>query len=174
KLVGGVALIKVGAATEAEMKEKKARVEDAMHATKAAVEEGIVPGGGVALLRASAILESFAKNSSLDEDERLGIEIVRRAAEEPTRWIAQNAGLEGSVVVAKIKECHDKHWGFNAHTDQYEDLVKGGVIDPTKVVRTALTNAASIASLLLTTEALVSEVPEQEKPLAGFPPGSRS
>src|SRR5438309_9325904 len=164
KLVGGVALIKVGAATEAEMKEKKARVEDAMHATKAAVEEGIVPGGGVALLRASAILESFAKNSSLDEDERLGIEIVRKAAEEPTRWIAQNAGLEGSVVAAKVKESRDKHWGFNAQSEQYEDLVKAGVIDPTKVVRTALTNAASIASLLLTTEALVSEIPEKEKP----------
>src|SRR5216110_423640 len=164
KLVGGVALIKVGAATETEMKEKKARVEDAMHATKAAVEEGIVPGGGVALLRASAILESFAKNSSLDEDERLGIEIVRRAAEEPTRWIAQNAGFEGSVVAAKVKESRDKHWGFNAQSEQYEDLVKAGVIDPTKVVRTALTNAASIASLLLTTEALVSEIPEKEKP----------
>jgi chaperonin GroEL len=165
KLVGGVAVIKVGAATETEMKEKKARVEDAMHATKAAVEEGIVPGGGVALLRASAILESFGKDRSLDEDERLGVEIVRKAAEEPTRWIAQNAGLEGSIVVAKIKESKDKHWGFNAQTEEYEDLVKDGVIDPTKVVRTALTNAASIASLLLTTEALVSEIPEKEKPV---------
>src|SRR5438876_8723831 len=164
KLVGGVAVIKVGAATESEMKEKKARVEDAMHATKAAVEEGIVPGGGVALLRASAILESFAQDTSLDEDERLGVEIVRKAAEEPTRWIAQNAGLEGSVVAAKVKESKDKHWGFNAQSEQYEDLVKAGVIDPTKVVRTALTNAASIASLLLTTEALVSEIPEKEKP----------
>ena len=164
KLVGGVAVVKVGAATETEMKEKKARVEDAMHATKAAVEEGIVPGGGVALLRASAILETFAKNGSLDSDERLGVEIVRKAAEEPTRWIAQNAGLEGSIVAAKIKESKDKHWGFNAQTEEYEDLVKAGVIDPTKVVRTALTNAASIASLLLTTEALVSEIPEKEKP----------
>ncbi len=164
KLVGGVAVIKVGAATETEMKEKKARVEDAMHATKAAVEEGIVPGGGVALLRSSAILESFAKDSSLDDDERLGVEIVRKAAEEPTRWIAQNAGLEGSVVAAKVKESKDKHWGFNAQSEQYEDLVRAGVIDPTKVVRTALTNAASIASLLLTTEALVSEIPEKEKP----------
>jgi chaperonin GroEL len=164
KLVGGVAVVKVGAATETEMKEKKARVEDAMHATKAAVEEGIVPGGGVALLRASAILETFAKNGSLDNDERLGVEIVRKAAEEPTRWIAQNAGLEGSIVAAKIKESKDKHWGFNAQTEEYEDLVKAGVIDPTKVVRTALTNAASIASLLLTTEALVSEIPEKEKP----------
>src|SRR5437764_2621221 len=164
KLVGGVAVIKVGAATETEMKEKKARVEDAMHATKAAVEEGIVPGGGGALLRASAILESFAKDTSLDEDERLGVEIARKGAEEPTRWIAQNAGLEGSVVAAKVKESKDKHWGFNAQSEQYEDLVKAGVIDPTKVVRTALTNAASIASLLLTTEALVSEIPEKEKP----------
>src|SRR5438067_2958744 len=164
KLVGGVAVIKVGAATETEMKERKARVEDAMHATKAAVEEGIVPGGGVALLRASAILESFATDTCLDEDERLGVEIDRRAAEEPTRWIAQNAGLEGSVVAGKVKESRERHWGFNAQSEEYEDLVKAGVIDPTKVVRTALTNAASIASLLLTTEALVSEIPEKEKP----------
>jgi chaperonin GroEL len=172
KLVGGVAVIKVGAATETEMKEKKARVEDAMHATKAAVEEGIVPGGGVALLRASAILESLAKDSSLDSDERLGVELVRKAAEEPTRWIAQNAGLEGSIVAAKIKESKNKHWGFNAQTEEYEDLVKAGVIDPTKVVRTALTNAASIASLVLTTEALVSEIPEKEKPVpAAHGPG---
>ena len=171
KLVGGVAVIKVGAATETEMKEKKARVEDAMHATKAAVEEGIVPGGGVALLRASAILESFAKDKSLDLDERLGVEIVRKAAEEPTRWIAQNSGLEGSIVAAKIRESKDKHWGFNAQTEVYEDLVKVGVIDPTKVVRTALTNAASIASLLLTTEALVSEIPEKEKPAPAHAPG---
>jgi chaperonin GroEL len=166
KLVGGVAVIKVGAATETEMKEKKARVEDAMHATKAAVEEGIVPGGGVALLRASAILESFGKDNSL------GVEIVRKAAEEPTRWIAQNAGLEGSIVAAKINESKDKHWGFNAQSEEYEDLVKAGVIDPTKVVRTALTNAASIASLVLTTEALVSEIPEKEKPVpAAHGPG---
>jgi chaperonin GroEL len=171
KLVGGVAVIKVGAATETEMKEKKARVEDAMHATKAAVEEGIVPGGGVALLRASSVLESFAKDSSLDGDERLGVEIVRKAAEEPTRWIAQNAGLEGSIVAAKIKESKDQYWGFNAQTEQYENLVKAGVIDPTKVVRTALTNAASIASLLLTTEALVSEIPEKEKPVPAHSPG---
>jgi len=164
KLVGGVAVIKVGAATETEMKEKKARVEDAMHATKAAVEEGIVPGGGVALLRASTILESFAKDRSVDDDERLGVDIVRKAAEEPTRWIAHNAGFEGSIVAAKIKESKDQYWGFNAQTEEYEDLVKAGVIDPTKVVRTALTNAASIASLLLTTEALVSEIPEKEKP----------
>jgi len=169
KLVGGVAVIKVGAATETEMKEKKARVEDAMHATKAAVEEGIVPGGGVALLRASAILESLAKGADLDHDERLGIDIVRKASEEPTRWIAQNAGLEGSIVAAKIKEAKDKHWGFNAQSEEYEDLVKVGVIDPTKVVRTALTNAASIAALLLTTEALVSELPEKKEKV---PPGA--
>jgi chaperonin GroEL len=171
KLVGGVAVIKVGAATESEMKEKKARVEDAMHATKAAVEEGIVPGGGVALLRASSVLETFAKDTGLDQDERLGVEIVRRACEEPTRWIAANAGEEGSIVAAKVKESTDKFWGFNAQTEEYEDLVKAGVIDPTKVVRTALTNAASIASLLLTTEALVSEIPEKEKP-APMPHGA--
>jgi chaperonin GroEL len=163
KLVGGVAVIKVGAATETEMKEKKARVEDAMHATKAAVEEGIVPGGGVALLRSCTVLGALAGDKSLDEDERLGIEIIRRAAEAPARWIAQNAGLEGSVVAAKVLESKEKYWGFNAQTEQYEDLVKAGVIDPAKVVRTALTNAASIASLLLTTEALVSEIPEKEK-----------
>jgi chaperonin GroEL len=171
KLVGGVAVIKVGAATETEMKEKKARVEDAMHATKAAVEEGIVPGGGVALLRSSAILESFARDASLDDDERLGVELVRRASEEPTRWIAQNAGVEGLIVTARIKESKDKHWGFDAQSEQYGDLVKGGVIDPTKVVRTALTNAASIASLLLTTEALVSEIPEKARPAAPPSPG---
>jgi chaperonin GroEL len=153
------------------MKEKKARVEDAMHATKAAVEEGIVPGGGVALLRASAILESVAKDTSLDQDERLGIELVRKAAEEPARWIAQNAGLEGSIVATKIKESKDKDLGFNAQTEAYEDLVKAGVIDPAKVVRTALTNAASIAGLLLTTEALVSEIPEK-KDKAAVAPGA--
>jgi chaperonin GroEL len=163
KLVGGVAVVKVGAATETEMKEKKARVEDAMHATKAAVEEGIVPGGGVALLRGAAALEALAKDAALNDDERLGVELVRRACEEPTRWIAGNAGHEGSIVTSRIKESREKYWGFNAQTDEYEDLVKAGVIDPTKVVRTALTNAASIASLLLTTEALVSEIPEKEK-----------
>ena len=171
KLVGGVAVIKVGAATETEMKEKKARVEDAMHATKAAVEEGIVPGGGVALLRAGAALEKLAKDTSLDGDERLGIEIVRRAAEEPIRWIVQNAGVEGSIVAAKVKEATDPDFGFNAQTETYENLVQAGVIDPTKVVRTALQNAASVASLLLTTEALVSEVPEKEKPAPGHAPG---
>jgi chaperonin GroEL len=134
-----------------------------MHATKAAVEEGIVPGGGVALLRGSVVLETFAKDQTLNEDERLGVELVRRACEEPARWIASNAGHEGSIVASRIKESREKDWGFNAQTDAYEDLVKAGVIDPTKVVRTALTNAASIASLLLTTEALVSEIPEKEK-----------
>jgi chaperonin GroEL len=163
KLVGGVAVIKVGAATETEMKEKKARVEDAMHATKAAVEEGIVPGGGVALLRATAALTKLTKDKALDHDERLGIELIRRAAEEPIRWIAQNAGVEGSIVAAKVKEAKEKEFGFNAQTETYENLVEAGVIDPTKVVRTALQNAASIASLLLTTEALVSELPEKEK-----------
>jgi chaperonin GroEL len=146
------------------MKEKKARVEDAMHATKAAVEEGIVPGGGVALLRASAVLDAFVKDASLDQDERLGVSIVRRACEEPCRWIASNAGQEGSIVASKVKESQEKFWGFNAQTETYEDLVAAGVIDPTKVVRTALTNASSIASLLLTTEALVSEIPEKTKP----------
>ncbi len=171
KLVGGVAVIKVGAATESEMKEKKARVEDAMHATKAAVEEGIVPGGGVALLRASAVLDTYAKETKLDHDERLGVDIIRRACEEPCRWIATNAGFEGSIVASKVKESAAKYWGFNAQTETYEDLVKAGVIDPAKVVRTALTNAGSIASLLLTTEALVSEIPEKEKaPAAPHPP----
>jgi chaperonin GroEL len=170
KIVGGVAVIKVGAATESEMKEKKARVEDAMHATKAAVEEGIVPGGGVALLRASVnALDTLAK--TLDEDQRLGVDIIRRACEEPIRWIAQNAGLEGSIVAAKVRESKGKDVGFNAATETYEDLVKAGVIDPTKVVRSALQNAASIAGLLLTTEALVSELPEEKPaPAPAAPP----
>jgi chaperonin GroEL len=159
KLVGGVAVIKVGAATETEMKEKKARVEDAMHATKAAVEEGIVPGGGVALLRASRALEGL----KLEGDQRVGMEIIRRAIEEPMRWIATNAGQEGSIIVSKVKEMKHTDEGFNAATETYEDLVKAGVIDPAKVVRNALQNAASIASLLLTTEALVSEIPEDKK-----------
>jgi chaperonin GroEL len=155
KLVGGVAIIKVGAATETEMKEKKARVEDAMHATKAAVEEGIVPGGGVALLRASRVLETL----QLGGDEQIGVKIVIRAVEEPMRWIATNAGHEGSIVVQRVKGMKDDE-GFNAQTEQYEDLVQAGVIDPTKVVRSALQNAASIASLLLTTEAVVSQLSE--------------
>jgi chaperonin GroEL len=162
KLVGGVAIIKVGAATETEMKEKKARVEDAMHATKAAVEEGIVPGGGVALIRASKALD----NLKLEGDQKIGVAIIRRAIEEPARWIATNAGLEGSIVVAQIKEGKGDE-GFNAATEVYEDLVKAGVIDPAKVVRNALQNASSIASLLLTTEALISEIPEEKKEAGG-------
>jgi len=158
KLVGGVAIIKVGAATETEMKEKKARVEDAMHATKAAVEEGIVPGGGVALLRAGKALE----NLKLEGDQKVGAALIRRAIEEPMRWIASNAGEEGSIVVAKVRDMQADE-GYNAATDTYEDLVKAGVIDPAKVVRNALQNASSIASLLLTTEALVSEIPEDKK-----------
>ncbi len=167
KLVGGVAVIKVGAATETEMKEKKARVEDAMHATKAAVEEGIVPGGGVALLRAASALGSLAKEKGHTDDEKLGIELIKRAAEEPLRWISQNAGLEGSIVVEKVRAGKEAEFGFNAQTEKYENLVTAGVIDPVKVVRTALVNASSIASLLLTTEALVSEIPEKAKPDAG-------
>jgi chaperonin GroEL len=159
KLVGGVAVIKVGAATETEMKEKKARVEDAMHATKAAVEEGIVPGGGVALLRGGKALEKL----KLEGDQKVGMEIIRRAIEEPMRHIATNAGAEGSIVVANVKAAKNPDEGFNASTEVYEDLVKAGVIDPAKVVRNALQNAASIASLLLTTEALVSEIPEEKK-----------
>ena len=158
KLVGGVAVVKVGAATETEMKEKKARVEDAMHATKAAVEEGIVVGGGVALLRAVKQLGTIKGEG----DQQIGINILVRALEEPLRWIASNAGQEGSIVVQRVKEEKD-NIGFNAQTETYEDLVKAGVIDPTKVVRSALQNAASIASLLLTTEALVAEVPEEKK-----------
>jgi chaperonin GroEL len=166
KLSGGVAVINVGAATETELKEKKARVEDALHATRAAVEEGIVPGGGVALIRAQAALEKIKGT----EDERVGVEIVRRALEEPIRMIAQNAGAEGSIVVARVKESKEKNFGYNAATDIYEDLVKAGVIDPTKVTRTALQNAASIAGLLLTTEAVVVEKKE-EKPAPAGPPG---
>jgi chaperonin GroEL len=171
KLVGGVALIQVGAATETEMKEKKARVEDAMHATKAAAEEGIVPGGGVALMRGGAILEKFRKDKKLSDDERIGVKIVARSLEEPMRWIAQNAGEEGSIVVSKVKELEGES-GYNAQTNKYENLVSAGVIDPTKVVRFALQNAASIAALMLTTEALVSDLPEKEKDSSGgAPPG---
>ena len=166
KLVGGVAIIKVGAATETEMKEKKARVEDAMHATKAAVEEGIVPGGGVALLRAGKALE----NLKLEGDQKVGAALIKRAIEEPMRWIASNAGEEGSIVVAKVRDMKADE-GYNAATDTYEDLVKAGVIDPAKVVRNALQNASSIASLLLTTEALVSEIPEEKKEASGGMPG---
>jgi chaperonin GroEL len=161
KLVGGVAVIKVGAATETEMKEKKARVEDAMHATKAAVEEGIVPGGGVALLRGALALDKLA----LEGDQQIGVNILKRALEEPMRWIAQNAGHEGSIIVQKVRESKNDQEGFNAQSEKYENLVEAGVIDPTKVVRTALQNAGSIASLLLTTEALVADIPE-DKPAA--------
>ena len=167
KLVGGVAVIKVGAATETEMKEKKARVEDAMHATKAAVEEGIVPGGGVALLRAAGILDDLEVD---DADQRIGVNIIKRALEEPMRWIAQNAGVEGSIVVQRVRESKG-HQGFNAQTETYENLVKAGVIDPTKVVRTALQNAGSIGSLLLTTEALIAEIPEEKEAAPAGPPG---
>ncbi len=166
KLVGGVAVIKVGAATETELKEKKARVEDAMHATRAAVEEGIVPGGGVALLRCVPPLEKL----KLSGDESVGVNIVRRALEEPLRMIAVNAGHEGAVVAEKVRQNADANFGFNAESEEYEDLVKSGVIDPTKVTRTALQNASSIAALLLTTEALVSEIKEEEK-TPPMPPG---
>src|SRR5437870_5588078 len=161
KLVGGVAVIRVGAATEVEMKEKKARVEDAMHATRAAAEEGIVAGGGVALLRARSALDAL----KLDEEERAGVNIVRRALEEPLRWIARNAGQDGAVVLEKVREAKGA-FGFNAATEEYEDLIKAGIIDPTKVVRTALQNAASVAGLLLTIEAMVAEKPKDEKPAA--------
>ena len=156
--VGGVAVIKVGAATETEMKEKKARVEDALHATRAAVEEGIVPCGGVALIRAQASLKTL----KLDAEEQIGVEIIRKSIEEPIRMIVQNAGGEGSIVVEKVRASKDKNFGYNAYSDSYEDLVLAGVIDPTKVTRTALQNAASIASLLLTTEALIVEKREKE------------
>ncbi|HXK25668.1 MAG TPA: chaperonin GroEL [Myxococcota bacterium] len=160
KLAGGVAVLKVGAATESEMKEKKARVEDALHATRAAIEEGIVPGGGVALLRAQRTLDGLEEGLR-EADEQAGVRIVRRAIEEPLRWIAGNAGIEGAIVVQKVKEGRGA-FGFNAATEVYEDLVESGVIDPTKVVRAALQNAASVASLLLTTEALIAEKPEKK------------
>jgi chaperonin GroEL len=166
KMVGGVALIKVGAATETELKEKKARVEDAMHATKAAVEEGIVPGGGVALLRCQKVLEKM----KFDDDMQIGVKIIRRSLEEPLRQIADNAGYEGSIIVEKVRD-KEQDIGFNALTEKYENLVKSGVLDPTKVVRIALQNASSISGLLLTTEGLVSEIPEEEKgPKYPMPP----
>jgi len=170
KLVGGVAVIKVGAATETEMKEKKARVEDAMHATRAAVEEGIVPGGGVALLRSIKALDRhLEQEKDLPHDVRVGIEIVRRAIEEPARWIATNAGQEGNIVVARVKDLSGNE-GYNAQTGAFEDLVEAGVIDPTKVVRAAIQNASSVASMMLTTEAVVAEIPEKKKE-APTPPG---
>ncbi len=173
KLVGGVAVIKVGAATETEMKEKKARVEDAMHATRAAVEEGIVPGGGVSLVRAAKALDKFLTNKAGegDPDEQIGVNIVRRALEEPLRQIVQNAGKEGAVVVERVRSDKGENFGFNAQTEEYGDLVKAGVIDPAKVTRTALQNAASIAGLMLTTEAMVSELPEDDKGSPAMPGG---
>jgi chaperonin GroEL len=167
KLAGGVAVIKVGAATESEMKEKKARVEDALHATRAAAEEGIVPGGGVALLRAQSGLENFKGENA---EQQAGINIVRRAIEEPLRMIAQNAGQEGSIIVDKVKNAKGA-FGYNAATETFEDLIKAGVIDPTKVVRTALQNAASVAGLLLTTEAMIAEKPEEKEAAPAGPPG---
>jgi chaperonin GroEL len=166
KLVGGVALVRVGAATEVEMKEKKARVEDALHATRAAVEEGVVPGGGVALLRASSALA----NLKVDDEEKVGVQIVKRAIEEPLRWIAQNAGREGAVVLDKVRNAKGAY-GFNAATEEYEDLMKAGIIDPTKVVRCALQNASSVASLLLTAEALITDKPAAHKE-ASMPAGA--
>ena len=169
KLVGGVAVIKVGAATESEMKEKKARVEDAMHATKAAVEEGIVAGGGVALLRAQKALDKAAKGEK-NEDRQIGVRIVHRALEEPIRQIANNAGMEGSVIVNEVRGL-DETKGFDAQNEKYSDMIKAGIIDPTKVVRSALQNAASIAGLMLTTEALISEIPQDDKQMPGMPDG---
>jgi chaperonin GroEL len=167
KLSGGVAVLKIGAATEIEMKEKKARVEDALHATRAAVEEGIVPGGGVAFLRVAKKLDEL---KPANHDQKIGIDIVRKAIEEPLRQIVENAGIEGSVVLNKVKDGKDDY-GFNALTDKYENLISAGVIDPTKVTRIALENAASVASMLITTEATVCEKPEKEKPMPPMPPG---
>ena len=170
KLVGGVAVIRVGSATETEMKEKKARVEDAMHATKAAVEEGIVPGGGVALLRAIPALDKLIEGKSLSEDQKAGASIIRRAIEEPMRWIATNAGKEGSIIVAKVREMKSEE-GYNARIDKFENLTEAGVIDPAKVVRFAIQNASSIAGLLLTTEAVVAEIPEKKSAMPAGGPG---
>ncbi len=169
KLVGGVAVIKVGAATETEMKEKKARVEDAMHATRAAVEEGIVAGGGVTLVRAAKVLDNFTATG--DSDEHIGVNIIKRAVEEPLRQIAGNAGKEGAVIVEKIRTENSETFGFNAATEKFEDLVAAGVIDPAKVTRTALQNAASIAGLMLTTEAMISEIPDDKPEMGGGMPG---
>jgi chaperonin GroEL len=166
KLVGGVALIRVGAATETEMKEKKARVEDALNATRAAVEEGIVPGGGVAYIRTISALEKLV----LEGDQQVGVNIVKKALEEPLRMIAANAGVEGSIVVEKVKEKKGP-FGFNAATEEYEDLVKAGVIDPTKVTRCALQNASSVAGLMLTTQCMVAEKPKKESPMPPMPGG---
>ena len=166
KLAGGVAVIRVGAATETELKERKARVEDAMHATKAAVEEGIVPGGGVALIKSLPVLDKL----ELEDELHYGIKILMKALEEPLRQIAANAGFEPSTVAEKVKESKDPHWGFDALSETYTDMISAGIIDPTKVVRTALQNAASVAGLLLTTEGTVSEIPKKEK-MPPMPPG---
>jgi chaperonin GroEL len=162
-----VAVINVGAATETEMKEKKARVEDALHATRAAVEEGIVPGGGVALLRTLHAL----KNLKLDVDQQIGVEIVKRALEEPIRQIVNNAGIEGSVVVEKVKNSREANYGFDADKEEYVDMIKAGIIDPTKVTRTALQNAASVAALMLTTAVMITDVPEEKSEMPAMPPG---
>jgi chaperonin GroEL len=167
KLVGGVAVINVGAATESEMKEKKARVEDALHATRAAVEEGIVPGGGVAFIRCIKSLEKV----KLDHDQHIGVNIIKRSLEEPIRQIVANAGMEGSIVVEKVKESKDANFGYDAYKEEYADMIKSGIIDPTKVTRTALQNAASIAGLMLTTEVMVAEMPEEEKKMPAMPGG---
>ncbi len=167
KIVGGVAVINVGAATEAEMKEKKARVEDALHATRAAVEEGIVPGGGVALLRCIKSLEKL----KLDHDQQLGVSIVKRAMEEPIRQLIQNAGIDPSIIVERVKESKDINYGYDVYKEDYADMIKAGIIDPTKVTRYALQNAASVAGLMLTTEVMITELPEEEKKMPGMPGG---
>ena len=167
KLVGGVAVINVGASTETEMKEKKARVEDALNATRAAVEEGIVPGGGVALLRCVTALDEM----KLEGDQQVGVTIVKRALEEPIRQIVINAGVEGAVIVMEVKKSKKISYGFNAATEEYGDMIEAGIIDPTKVTRTALQNAASIAGLMITTECLVADKPEDEKKMGGMPGG---
>ena len=167
KLIGGVAVINVGAATEIEMKEKKARVEDALNATRAAVEEGVVPGGGVALIRCQDEIDKLKFD---DPDEETGAKIVKKALEVPLRQIAENSGFDGAVVVQKVKESKNPNFGFNAEKDEFEDLVKAGIVDPTKVVRTALENAASIGALLLTTETLVTEIPEKKEKQGQTPP----
>ncbi|MFA5353210.1 MAG: chaperonin GroEL, partial [Thermodesulfovibrionales bacterium] len=167
KLVGGVAVINVGAATEAEMKEKKARVEDALHATRAAVEEGIVPGGGIALLRCVKAMDSL----SLDHDQQLGVNIVKKAVEEPIRQIIRNAGIESSIIVEKVKESKDASYGYDAYKEAYVDMIQAGIIDPTKVTRSALQNASSVSGLMLTTEVMITEIPEDDKKMPAMPGG---
>ena len=166
KIVGGVAVLKVGGSTEVEVKERKDRVDDALHATRAAVEEGIVPGGGVTLLYASRVLDELIKKTT-NEDQKAGINIVKRALTAPVRQIVQNAGLDGAVIVGKLLEQKDTNYGFDAQSMEYTDMIKSGIIDPTKVVRAALQDAASVASLLVTTEAIITEMPEDKKPMGG-------